>query len=217
MDGRNAHLRLVHACGEGGAVPLQPRTVAAPRERPHSASAGDSARSLSPRAATATASDSGLTGTHAASASSTPVQLATKSRDNSAAACIVPHPRGSVAPSHREPALDPSDARWVLAVLCWEWMDGGSAAILTPAKRDKLMRAADSMRLRRFDAGLIIAIAQDERRRGGASLSRLAAARLALVAPPAQMPRTSFIAASLSALSLAGVMIAILVMWVQGT
>jgi hypothetical protein len=146
-----------------------------------------------------------------------PVQLATRSREGDAAARIVPHPRGSVAPSHRERALDPSDARWVLAVLCWEWMDGGAAAILTPAKRDKLMRAAASMRLRRFDAGLIIAIVQDERRRGGSSLSRFAAARLALVAPPGPTARTSLVAASLASITLAGVMLAVLVMWVQAS
>jgi len=58
---------------------------------------------------------------------------------------------------------DPADPRWVLAVRTAEQLEG---PILTLEKRHKLVRLGLLMGLRPFDTNLIIAIVQDQARRG---------------------------------------------------
>ena len=68
-------------------------------------------------------------------------------------------------PATRAPQAieDPVDPRWVLAVRTSEQLEG---SILTLEKRQKLVRLGRLMGLRPFDANLIIAIIQDQARRG---------------------------------------------------
>ena len=56
-----------------------------------------------------------------------------------------------------------ADPRWVLAVRAAEQLQG---ATLTPPARDRLVRMARAFGLTAFDANLIIAIVQDQARRG---------------------------------------------------
>jgi len=56
-----------------------------------------------------------------------------------------------------------TDPRWILAVRAAEQLRG---AILTPPARDRLVRMARAFGLTAFDANLIIAIVQDQARRG---------------------------------------------------
>ncbi len=56
-----------------------------------------------------------------------------------------------------------SDPRWVLAVRAAEQLQG---ATLTPPARDRLVRMARAFGLTAFDANLIIAVVQDQARRG---------------------------------------------------
>jgi len=57
----------------------------------------------------------------------------------------------------------PSDPRWVLAVRTAESLEG---AMLRPERRERLLRIARLMGLTPFDANIIIAIVQDQARRG---------------------------------------------------
>lgn len=58
---------------------------------------------------------------------------------------------------------DYSDARWVLAVRVSEQLEG---SILPPNKREQLVRLGKVLGLTAFDANLVIAIVQDQARRG---------------------------------------------------
>ena len=79
-------------------------------------------------------------------------------------------------------ALEVTDARWVLATRVAESLEGHSAAILPPEKRERLLKVAEILGLRAFDANLIIAIVQDSVRCGLDPLSRSTADRLTMVA-----------------------------------
>ena len=74
--------------------------------------------------------------------------------------------RAAVAAENRaaagNPALDPADPRWVLAVRTAAALQGSA---LTPERRARVMRTARRIGLRPFDANLIIAIVQDHARR----------------------------------------------------
>jgi hypothetical protein len=59
-----------------------------------------------------------------------------------------------------------SDPRWVLAVRVAEQLEG---AVLPPAKRENLLQLGKVFGLTVFDANLIIAIVQDQARRGHAA------------------------------------------------
>ena len=61
------------------------------------------------------------------------------------------------------PITGPTDPRWILAVRTAEMLEG---AILRPEKRDGLTRLGTTLGLSLFDANLIIAIVQDQARRG---------------------------------------------------
>jgi hypothetical protein len=61
------------------------------------------------------------------------------------------------------PDINPADPRWVLAARAHSQLDG---AALAPDKRDKLMKLAQQLGIRPFDAAVIVALVQDRARRG---------------------------------------------------
>lgn len=61
------------------------------------------------------------------------------------------------------PSLTATDPRWVLAVKTADVMQG---PILPLEQRDRLIRLGKSMGLTAFDANLVLAIVQDQARRG---------------------------------------------------
>ena len=104
-------------------------------------------------------------------------------------------PRLRVAQENREAsALSAVDPRWVFAVQVAGSIEGGRAAILPPARRQRLISIAAGLGLRVFDANLIIAVVQDGIRSGEGGLSREVEARLAFIrgaAPSAPAGRTA--------------------------
>ena len=64
-----------------------------------------------------------------------------------------------------EPIDGPTDPRWVLAIRTSESLEG---QILRPERRERLIRLGKVMGLTPFDCNLIIAIVQDQARRGNA-------------------------------------------------
>ena len=68
-----------------------------------------------------------------------------------------------VAPPISHPAISATDPRWVLATRVREAMEG---AVLEPARRDRLIRLGRIMGLNTFESNLVIAIVQDQARRG---------------------------------------------------
>lgn len=92
------------------------------------------------------------------------------------------------------PALMGDDARWVFAVRVRREVQGGHAAIVTPESRKRLLKLANRLGLRDFDANLVIAIVQDDARTHGGTLpvpSDAVRGPLNLVRP-AETPRTKF-------------------------
>lgn len=59
--------------------------------------------------------------------------------------------------------LGPTDPRWVLALRVAEQLQG---TVLSPESRERLIRTGKTMGLTPFDANLVIAIIQDQARRG---------------------------------------------------
>lgn len=78
---------------------------------------------------------------------------------------------------------DEHDPRWVLAVRTAACLQG---AVLPPEKRDHLLRVGRSMGLSPFDSNLVIAIIQDQARRGQLAeyCPQAGAAQLAMVPKP---------------------------------
>ncbi len=81
--------------------------------------------------------------------------------------------------AYRNQSLDPTDPRWVLAVRTNSQLQGTT---LTYERRQRVMRTAEQLGVRPFDANIIIAIVQDHARRG-VKLS-FAAGTLSLLGPP---------------------------------
>lgn len=84
------------------------------------------------------------------------------------------------------PALLSDDARWVFAVRVKREIQGGKAAIIVPESRKRLLRLANRLGLRSFDANLVIAIVQDDSRLYGTETpipSEAAKGPLALIRP----------------------------------
>ncbi|MBX3380300.1 MAG: hypothetical protein KF805_09390 [Phycisphaeraceae bacterium] len=84
------------------------------------------------------------------------------------------------------PALLSDDARWVFAVRVKREIQGGQAAIIAPESRKRLLRLANRLGLRNFDANLVIAIVQDDARLHGTALpipSDAAKGPLSLIRP----------------------------------
>lgn len=81
------------------------------------------------------------------------------------------------------PITQATDPRWVLAVRTAEQLEG---TLLSPEKRQRLIRTGRVMGLTAFDCNLVIAIVQDQARRGHAPAYCPAAAEDALaMVPPA--------------------------------
>lgn len=66
----------------------------------------------------------------------------------------------------RAAQLTSDDARVIFATKVQDSLEGGKAAILRPDRRRALMTLSSQLRLRPFDANLIIALVQDAARRG---------------------------------------------------
>ena len=62
-----------------------------------------------------------------------------------------------------QPLTGPADPRWVLALRTAESMEG---QILRPEKRERVLRVGRMLGLSPFDSNLVIAIVQDQARRG---------------------------------------------------
>ena len=71
--------------------------------------------------------------------------------------------RPSLEVDRGQPIRGTTDPRWVLAVRAAEQLQG---ATLAPPARDRLVRMARTFGLTAFDANLIIAVVQDQARRG---------------------------------------------------
>lgn len=84
---------------------------------------------------------------------------------------VAPDPAGladpasatDVGPAMGVPIRDAADPRWVLAVRTAESLVG---VVLTPEKRERLVHLGKILGLSPFDANLVIAIVQDQARRG---------------------------------------------------
>ena len=91
--------------------------------------------------------------------------------------------RQAVADENRAAAanrsLNPTDPRWVLAARAYSQLQGSA---LTYERRMRVMRTARRLGVRPFDANLIIAIVQDQARRGRGLPE--AAGTIALLEPP---------------------------------
>ncbi len=105
-----------------------------------------------------------------------------------------------------QPGLDPTDPRWVLATRAYAQLQGST---LTPERRTRVMRTAQHLGIRPFEANLIIAVMQDQARRHqppGAAQSTLQ-----MISVKAETrPRGAWgrwLAAMLSALALASLLI----------
>jgi hypothetical protein len=85
------------------------------------------------------------------------------------------------------PPISAADARWVLASRTQQLLQG---TVLRPSDRDELLRAGKMMGLTPFQTSLIVAIVQDQARRGEPLGS--AADLIAMVSPPAQEFRARF-------------------------
>ena len=98
----------------------------------------------------------------------------------------VPSDRAITEP---DTGLEPTDPRWVLAVRTQQVLEG---ATLRPAVRAELLRVGRLLGLNPFDANLVIAIVQDQARRGGgvaeaaASLRRVPLQPCRVISPTAQ-------------------------------
>lgn len=88
--------------------------------------------------------------------------------------------RQDVARENRSAAMAADDVRLVFASLAAGALEGDRAAILRPHKRRELLAQAARMGLRPFDANLIIAVVQDQARRGEAPAADGATAMLGL-------------------------------------
>lgn len=105
--------------------------------------------------------------------------------DTSAEARPTPRVRRAVEEANRVAAgLAADDARWVLATAVAGEVQGGRAALVTPASRDRILATARRLGLRAFDANLVIAIVQDGARRGEV-LGEDVEGRLTMIRPAA--------------------------------
>lgn len=77
------------------------------------------------------------------------------------------------------PDLDPADPRWVLAAQTQSRLEG---SLLPPEQRERIERIATRMGVRPFEANLIMAIVQDQARRGATLID--AAPLLSMVRKP---------------------------------
>ena len=102
----------------------------------------------------------GATTTHRRRPSAEPLRLVGRAEPTPGA---IPGAIPGAQPPIGQPLTQATDPRWVLAVRVAEALEG---PILRPEKRERLLRLARVMGLRSFDANLVIAIVQDQARRG---------------------------------------------------
>ncbi len=107
------------------------------------------------------------------------------------------------------PDLRPGDPRWVLAVRAYSQLEGST---LTPERRRKVLRTAEQLGVRPFDANVIIAIVQDHAR-AGRSLHN-AAPTLKLLNEPKQSTDSMHTTRWLAALVAAAAMNFLLIWWI---
>lgn len=117
--------------------------------------------------------------------------------------------------------LGATDPRWLLAVKTSSLLEGGKAALLTPAKRRSVMTLAKQLGLRPFEASLVVAVVQDGARAGEGALSPGVKQRLSLVAAgssavPAEPKRARWAGLMGFAAALGGVLTALLIRWLEG-
>lgn len=98
-----------------------------------------------------------------------------------------PQPHRLASAPALDTSVDPFDPRWVLAVRTSERLQG---ALLPPESREALIRLGRVLGLSAFDANLVIAIVQDQARRGRAPVDcpAAAASQLTMIAPGAAIP-----------------------------
>ncbi len=97
---------------------------------------------------------------------------------------VAPDDNATAAPQPMGvPIADANDPRWILAVRTGELLQG---TLLTPENRRRLSQLGRLLDLTPFDTNLIIAIVQDQARRGHAPIACAAAGerQLAFVAGP---------------------------------
>lgn len=114
------------------------------------------------------------------------------------------------------PGLDPGDPRWILAMQTQARLQG---AMLTPERRDQLMRSATKLGLRPFEANLVIAIVQD-RARAGQRVDE-AAPTIAMLrpstSPKMQAASSSILHYWVAALLAAGAIAYTIIRWLLGS
>lgn len=88
-----------------------------------------------------------------------------------------------VALENRLAALSADDVRLSFATQVATRIEGGKAAILRPAARERLLSEGKAVGLRPFDVSLVIAIVQDAARRGEGVATGPVSSRLGLVGP----------------------------------
>lgn len=86
-----------------------------------------------------------------------------------------------VALENRLAALSADDVRLSFATQVAARIEGGKAAILRPAARERLLSEGKAVGLRPFDVSLVIAIVQDAARRGEGVATGPVSSRLGLV------------------------------------
>ena len=94
-----------------------------------------------------------------------------------------PYPLPGRTPGPSVPITGPGDPRWVLAARVADKLEG---TLLRPEHRERLIRLGRMLGLTPFDANLVIAIVQDQARRGHAANTCPAAGQqqLQLIALP---------------------------------
>ncbi|MFG0313404.1 MAG: hypothetical protein ACF8LL_04370 [Phycisphaerales bacterium] len=115
-------------------------------------------------------------------------------------------------------ALTTSDARWAIAAAAANAVEGGTAAIIRPERRQHLIKLATSLGLRPFDANLIIAIVQDAARSGQGPLGAHVIDRLAMIREPRHERDKAAARAALfsllTAMALGAMLLMSMVLWV---
>ncbi len=109
-------------------------------------------------------------------------------------------------------ALSHDDVRHIFAREVAGSLQGGRAAVLTPETRRRLLARAGRLGLRPFDASLVIAVTQDNARRGAPSDALESDERLDLIRPERPLIPTARII-SLTLLA-AAALLALLISWV---
>ncbi len=111
--------------------------------------------------------------------------------------------------SAREPAFDPTDARWKLAIAAQRALEG---AVLAYDERRRLLDLATRIGIRPFDANLILAIVQDRARRGETLES--AAPTLAIIPSPAHSSPANHTWIWVTGITVAMVADGVLIAWI---